>query len=1006
MRKLILSLFICTLLISGSFVTNDNLLKAETNKYLFTDVCSKAIKKSGDFKYNSEYDCISYKYDYDENWFDEDAYSYNHDLAIMSLDFAMAAFGNGENLKDLYNQLGYTYTDNIKDDLMDSADSIVYTDTYINFDLDDPSKDTIGYGIAYKNVELDSGKYTIIQVSIRGGGYYTEWSSNFTLGDSGDHYGFSKAALEIKTKLYEYIETINSPYPIKLWTVGYSRAAAVANLLGHYINVDCKDKTGKLLPENNYSFCFETPMGAIDSSNVSYSYKYKKLYDTVVNLDDNDYVLNNPLDLITMTAMDDMGFSHYGNVKNFPNKMTSSNYYSSDYYNNMLKKYQEIINYNGIENSINLTEAQNQRAIFENFTGLLSKLFDYSRTKYKVDTEGENFARYMIYCFMVEGAKITSAKIYYFNSSGNRVLKKSIDVEDIIEEDGDINILNASLALTAMIMLDKEKSYEIEVYTDSALKDHSSIKLSRSMYEEIRSLLVKALDIYKNNTIDIDAVTDSIAKTHYPELCLSWMESIKSKDFNNNKQYRLITLDTSSTAYVYYQDTIVGQLTKSSITTMSQSVEAYDSEDSKIVIKVPNKDGYKVKISSSSISSCTIQTYNINTNELIDNTVYENLGSGTYNLLLDEDSVILKDSNNNVKNKVTEEHFNDKTIIKLSVTNDAKKGSITGEGTYNLYDFASLSSSPKDGYLFEGWYVGDTKISDEATISYRVDLVNNLICKYISYEDVLKDYVTFETLKFRNDETVGFKIDTTISSKYLNNIKIHYSIDSKEYTLTPDDENYSFNIDVNLSNLDSKIEVWASIKTVSSNHLKTTLSDYYKTISSSDKKLNDLVSSLLDYQENLDNYNKGNKIQLDTSVTKDNVKKYTYTVSSSGNEKIIKLLDVSLTLDDYVGIKIYFKTSGSYTKDSFTFLVNNKSNDPNVTIGNDYILIDKIYADKLDTPFNIKIKQGTNTIVDFNYSVMSYVYEVLKLKDSKYDNLKNLCISIYNYSKAYEEYQK
>ena len=90
-----------------------------------------------------------------------------------------------------FDSLGYSYTDNTKqNETQDSSDSIVYPHNTMYFDYTNPEKDTIGYGIGYKNVDFkDEGKYTYIGVAVRGSGYRSEWASNFTIGDSNDAYG-------------------------------------------------------------------------------------------------------------------------------------------------------------------------------------------------------------------------------------------------------------------------------------------------------------------------------------------------------------------------------------------------------------------------------------------------------------------------------------------------------------------------------------------------------------------------------------------------------------------------------------------------------------------------------------------------------------------------------------------------------------------------------------------------------------------------------------------------
>ena len=67
-------------------------------------------------------------------------------------------------------------------------------------------EDSIAYTLGYKNF-LEGGLYTtVVAVAIRGGGYGREWASNFDIGYSGQHTGFSHAAKMVSNGLKEYIE--------------------------------------------------------------------------------------------------------------------------------------------------------------------------------------------------------------------------------------------------------------------------------------------------------------------------------------------------------------------------------------------------------------------------------------------------------------------------------------------------------------------------------------------------------------------------------------------------------------------------------------------------------------------------------------------------------------------------------------------------------------------------------------------------------------------------------
>ena len=250
---------------------------------------SPVIKKEGDFYFSSGITgstSASYTYAYDESWFFMDSYTYNHELARMSLCAAMSAFDIGgkdraANIKDLMDDLGFTYTE----------ESIHYPT---------PTSDSIGYAIGSKNIRSASGETTtVLLVAIRGGGYGAEWVSNFTVGTTLNHQGFSNAADQVIEGIESYLESTPHNSEVKIWITGYSRAAATANIaaarLDHSAN---KGEIPGLSPSGIYAYCFECPRTSI--------------YGTQSELYNNIFSIVNHIDLVTKVAPGDWGYGRYG----------------------------------------------------------------------------------------------------------------------------------------------------------------------------------------------------------------------------------------------------------------------------------------------------------------------------------------------------------------------------------------------------------------------------------------------------------------------------------------------------------------------------------------------------------------------------------------------------------------------------------------------------------------------------------------------------------------------
>jgi len=175
----------------------------------------------------------------DEGDFD-DAAKFDGDIALISLIMADNT-SSEKKIKELFSLLEF--------------DNIVCNDNY-----DSNSADSISYCLGH----FKDGSYDMITVAVRGLNYGAEWASNFKLGTSGDHQGFTESATKVYDALISYI---NSKYKgsydkgkVKLWLIGYSRGAAVANVLSYLVLADPSKKLN--VPQKHiFSYTFNTPRG-------------------------------------------------------------------------------------------------------------------------------------------------------------------------------------------------------------------------------------------------------------------------------------------------------------------------------------------------------------------------------------------------------------------------------------------------------------------------------------------------------------------------------------------------------------------------------------------------------------------------------------------------------------------------------------------------------------------------------------------------------------------------
>lgn len=312
---------------------------------------SNTSTKDGTFEYLSYDNQVrEYTYHYDESWFWNSSYTYQHDLTRMSLRVAMAAgdirvvdgqadADGARPLKNLMSDLGFTYSEE-----------------YSHYPV--PEYDSIGYGIGSKTITSPSGEEaTLIMVAIRGSGYGVEWGGNFRVGTGIDHEGFSLAADQVINGIKNYLTAHHEQFQstIKIWISGYSRAGATTNLVAAYLDDGFVEQ---LKPDNVYAFCFECPQNTTNNqaSNVK--------YDNIVNI-------VNPIDFVPKVAMSAWDYSRFGTTYCLPSYESTANYL--DLMNNMRTHYRSIVSYasDSIKDTI-ADEAVGQASTLDAFFELLA----------------------------------------------------------------------------------------------------------------------------------------------------------------------------------------------------------------------------------------------------------------------------------------------------------------------------------------------------------------------------------------------------------------------------------------------------------------------------------------------------------------------------------------------------------------------------------------------------------------------------------------------------------
>ena len=197
------------------------------------------------------------EFPYSDDYFIESSDEYNHYLMQASLGLITASFR-------------HKASQNLPNQSEEYFEKIGFENPSLAGYDKDPTTDSIATVIASKKID----DFTLIAACACGKGYSKEWCSNLKVGDETRHVGFNEAAQKFEKRIYDYIEENNITGKIKLWFGGYSRAAAVANL----VSADMID-SGDF--DDVYAYLVATPNTTKDPKDYQGIYNIVGQYDPV-----------------------------------------------------------------------------------------------------------------------------------------------------------------------------------------------------------------------------------------------------------------------------------------------------------------------------------------------------------------------------------------------------------------------------------------------------------------------------------------------------------------------------------------------------------------------------------------------------------------------------------------------------------------------------------------------------------------------------------------------------
>ncbi len=248
-------------------------------------------------------------YFYSDGYFEDAPEIYNSSLSSMSMALALSAF-NARRTEFDFSLPNDSYSNlfrHVKQLISDIG--IDEKDIYINENYAQrPTLETIGMIMGAKEINIDGENYILLPIVVRGGDYESEWGNNFTIGESGESYGFSNAATQVIQQVENYINSSTSfdisaaleEGKVKFWVVGYSRGGSVANITSKRLT-DIYAEKGNAI----YSYSFEAPSGGVDGTEINEAWTYNGVYANLHNI-------INPGDIVPRLPTKQMGFKRYG----------------------------------------------------------------------------------------------------------------------------------------------------------------------------------------------------------------------------------------------------------------------------------------------------------------------------------------------------------------------------------------------------------------------------------------------------------------------------------------------------------------------------------------------------------------------------------------------------------------------------------------------------------------------------------------------------------------------
>ena len=480
-----------------------------------------------DFFYFSSGDDYDFKTDfcYSDEYFFKTSSEYNGSLATMSLCFAMSAFSSN--------------TARTVDTRSRNAAALLTKAGFTNIETNEdfkkePETDSVGVIAGQKYIYDNGHVYSLLAVAVCGAGYRTEWAGNLNIGESGRHRGFAVASEKAAKFIQEYIETYADVFrgDIKIWMTGFSRGAAITNLMAADITRDGRIGESEIEKENVFAYCFETPCGE-NTDNISC--EEAAAYTNIHNI-------CNPADAVPRVAFKEWGFIRYGTDENIIPLFSDEPEKAAE----MTERYKNIKTTETMK-TVSTDEDGAASHILESFCacgpGVRFSL-DEGLSFYTVKDEDKTMAEFLDEIVSSTAAGFESRAVYAEEIEP----QLTVMIADFMNgKYGECDWGTVPELLTSKLEINSKNLYKTIIkglkdgvegfLTDCIIESVCEAGLELPENEAVYDMTKKTIKsvisagmktIFKGEFNNILTLVNNVALpvyAHYPELCLAWLES-------------------------------------------------------------------------------------------------------------------------------------------------------------------------------------------------------------------------------------------------------------------------------------------------------------------------------------------------------------------------------------------------------------------------------------------------------------------------------------------------